>query len=410
MSDTFDFIPNEIDINKPENTDTQQVNQDVDIQNNETAAKLTLKGKLRERGFFSPFFIACVIIFLFSTVVYVISRLSSDFAEFWARYPAYWLKFAQAKLTTFFSFSIGEWLLLSLPFIVIWYLVASWKAINKANKQSDFNKWLLPLFCILLLIISDFFLAFGPCYFRYPLEKNLSIEKKPVSAEELYDTAVKVTEEMNRDIGDIQFNYNGASIMPYSYKELTEKLNNAYQKYADKVDYVDSFKSYPKPIVFSELLTYTHISGVYSFMTGEANVNTNYPDFILPYTMAHEMSHQRGIAKEDEANFVAFLVCKESDDPYIRYSGYSNMLNYLLNSLYEADSKLYSQYYSQHCPTALRGEYTSYSAFFDKYRESKASEVTGTVNNTFLSSQGQKEGIKSYGLVVDLAVAYYKEI
>jgi hypothetical protein len=405
VSDTFDFIPNEQDINNnPESVSTPE----ADIVATETAEKLTFKSKLRERGFFSPYFMASVIIFLFSTVVYVISRLSSDFAEFWTRYPAYWLKFLQAKLTTVFSFSIAEWLLISLPFIVIWYLVASWRAMNRAEKQSDFYKWLLPLISLLFLIISDFFLAFGPAYFRYPLEKNLSIEKKAVSAEELYETAVKITEEMNADIDSVKFIYNGASIMPYSYKELSEKLNTAYKKYADKVEYVDSFKSYPKPIVLSELLTYTHISGVYSFMTGEANVNTNYPDFILPYTMAHEMSHQRGIAKEDEANFVAFLVCRESDDPYIRYSGYSNMLNYLMNSLSEADSKLYSQYYTKYYPIELKGEYSSYSTFFDKYRESKASEVTGTVNNVFLGSQGQKEGIKSYGLVVDLTVAYYK--
>ncbi len=392
------------------NTESVSASGTEAIEETQTAAKLTLMGKLRERGFFSPYFVACVVIFLFSTVVYVVSRLSSDFAELWTRYPAYWLKFVQAKLTTAFTFSIAEWLLLSLPFIVIWYLVASWRAINKANRQSDFYRWLLPLISILLLIVSDFFLAFGPSYFRYPLEKNLSIEKKAVSAQELYDTAVKVTEEMKRDIGEIHFIYNGASVMPYSYKELSEKLNDTYKKYADKVDYVDSFKAYPKPVTLSEQLTYTHISGVYSFMTGEANVNTNYPDFIMPYTMAHEMSHQRGIAKEDEANFVAFLVCKESDDPYIRYSACSNMLSYLLNSLHDADSKLYSQYYAQYCPIQLRGEYASYSAFFDKYRESKASEVTGSVNNAFLGSQGQKEGIKSYGLVVDLAVAYYKGI
>jgi len=408
VSDTFDFKPNAMDMNSPENAGEQQANLETGINESNSAAKLTLKGKLRERGFFSFCFIACVVIFLFSVVVYTVSRLSSDFAEFWARYPAFWLKFAQAKSTTYFYFSIAEWLLLSIPFIAVWYLVASWRAINNSKNQRDFYKWLTPLICILLLIVSDFFLAFGPCYFRYPLEKNLGIEKKGVSAQELFDTAVKVTEEMKADLDKVKFIYNGASMMPYSYPELVEKLNAAFERYAKKVDYIDTFYSYPKPIALSELLTYTHISGVYSFMTGEANVNTNYPDFILPYTMAHEMAHQRGIAKEDEANFVAFLVCMESGDAYIRYSACSNMLNYLLNALHQADSKLYNKYYSEYCPAQLRGEYASYSIFFDKYRESKASEVAGTVNNAFLGTQGQKEGIKSYGLVVDLAVAYYK--
>ncbi len=143
-------------------------------------------------------------------------------------------------------------------------------------------------------------------------------------------------------------------------------------------------------------------------MTSEANININYPDFIIPYTMAHEMAHQRGIAREDEANFVAFLVCMESDDAYIRYSGYSNMLDYLTDALYSADRELYSEFNSNHYPKEMRSEFSAYSAFFKKYSNSKASVVTKTVNDAFLKSQQQKAGTKSYGLVVDLTVAYYK--
>jgi hypothetical protein len=61
-------------------------------------------------------------------------------------------------------------------------------------------------------------------------------------------------------------------------------------------------------------------------------------------------------------------------------------------------------------PDVVSKEFSAYSAFFDKYRESTASKVTGTVNNSFLESQGQSAGTKSYGLVVDLAVAYYLPI
>jgi len=50
----------------------------------------------------------------------------------------------------------------------------------------------------------------------------------------------------------------------------------------------------------------------------------------------------------------------------------------------------------------------AYSDFFEKYRDSVASEVSGVVNDTFLTIQGT-EGSASYGMVVDLAVAYYKD-
>jgi len=372
------------------------------------AVKLTFRDKLRIRGFFSLYFVTAVIIFLFSTVVYIVSRFSPTFAEYWTRYPAYWLKFIFAKITSFLSFSVAEWFLLSIPILIIYYFVASCRSMNKTEKPSDFYKWLLPLICALLFIISTFFSAFGPGYFRYSLEDNLSLEKTDVSAQELFDTAVKLTAGMNDDLDEVDFRYGDSSVIPYNYKELTDKVNKAYKNYADKVDYINSFESKPKPIAFSELFTYTHISGVYTFMTGEANININYPDFIIPYTMAHEMSHQRGIAREEEANLVAFLVCMESDDAYIRYSGYSNMLSYITNALYKADKNLYSDFYYNYYPFEVRNEFSAYSRFFEKYNESTASKVTGAVNDTFLKSQEQKAGTQSYGLVVDLTVAYYK--
>ena len=132
----------------------------------------------------------------------------------------------------------------------------------------------------------------------------------------------------------------------------------------------------------------------------------NFPDYTLPYTAAHELAHQRGIAREDEANFLAFLVCIRSDDAYIRYSAYVNLYEYVSSALYSADREMYKKAAST-LPTLARAEQIAYSGFFDKYRHSKASDVSETVNNTFLIMHGT-QGTKSYGMVVDLAVAYYK--
>jgi hypothetical protein len=57
----------------------------------------------------------------------------------------------------------------------------------------------------------------------------------------------------------------------------------------------------------------------------------------------------------------------------------------------------------------MRGELIAYSEFFDRYRETVVSEVSGAINDTYLKLQGT-EGSKSYGRVVDLAVAWYKSL
>ena len=137
------------------------------------------------------------------------------------------------------------------------------------------------------------------------------------------------------------------------------------------------------------------------------NINVNFPDYTIPYTAAHEMAHQRGIAREDEANFIAFLVCISSDDAYIRYSGYLNLYEYVASSLYSADPELYFEARGQ-LPMTVRYEMSAYSKFFDKYRDSVAGEVSGTINDLYLKGNGT-EGTRSYGLVVDLAVAYDKK-
>lgn len=363
--------------------------------------------KLRERGFLRPYVLLSTGGFLFGLVVYLLSRFIPAFAEFWTRYPAQALRFLLAKCTGVLHFSTVEWVVFSLPLLLVAYFFFSNRSLRRDGSAYNYYRWLLPLLCGILTILTLFFTAFAPGYFRYSLAKNLSLEDREVSAQELYDTASIVCDEIDQLKGEITFRYNGESIMPYDFDELVEKINQAYAAYAAGEDFVGHFRSRAKPIASSSLFTYTHISGVYTFMTGEVNINVNYPDFIRPFTVAHEFSHQRGIAKEEEANFVAYLVCIGSDDAFIRYSGYANLLQYLMDALGKADSSLYAKLRSERLPAEANGEFSAYSLFFRKYSQSTASNVTGAVNNAFLSSQGEKAGTASYGLVVDLAVAYY---
>ena len=51
----------------------------------------------------------------------------------------------------------------------------------------------------------------------------------------------------------------------------------------------------------------------------------------------------------------------------------------------------------------------AYRACFEKYRDNVAADVSDAVNNGYLQSQGAAEGTRSYGMVVDLAVAYFRK-
>ena len=76
-----------------------------------------------------------------------------------------------------------------------------------------------------------------------------------------------------------------------------------------------------------------------------------------------------------------------------------------MGALYSADKALYKEVYLM-LNSRVRNDLRSYSDFFQKYANSKASEVTDKINDSYLQSNGQTEGTKSYGMVTDLVCAY----
>ena len=360
---------------------------------------------MKERRVFTPAVITATAVCGASLLIYLFSRILPAFAEWWTRYPSQFFRGVLAAVTNFIPFSVGEMVLfLLIPAAVLYVLVT-----NKYICEEDGKKYyraLRPLIIIVLVLATTFFGVFGPCYFRHTLDKNLGLEKNKVTAEELKYTAEQVVKEINTI--SVKKDVTGATVCPYGYDDLVNEINTAFKNYCSKNEYISWFDSNPKLVSLSPVMTYTHISGVYSFFTGEANINFNYPDFVMPFTIAHEMSHQRGIAREDEANFVAFLVCMNSENEYVKYSGLFNMLEYLLSALNKADGNLYKEFVKESITPDIRSELTAYSEFFKKYSDSTASQVVGSINNSYLESQGQQAGSASYGLVVDLAVAYYK--
>ncbi len=342
---------------------------------------------------------------LFSLVLYSVFVVSPAFADFFNRYPAAFLRAVLAFISGIFPFSIAETVIMLLPLILIVVTVKIVKAAR--GKLRDTFRAFVSMVAVLALFFTSFTVLFASGYRGTTLDKKLGLERTAVSASDLDFTARTLMNELMELTPKLKFAPSGSSAMPHSVFEMNGKLQDAYKKAAKKYDFLPDFRSSVKPIILSEPMTHTHISGIYTFFTGESNINTNFPDYTLPFTAAHELAHQRGIAREDEANFVAFLVCMESDDTYIRYSGYMNLFEYVLSALYEADSKAYYAIVNE-MGNALIGEIVAYNTFFDKYRDNVVADVSGAMNDGYLQSQGQAAGSQSYGMVVDLAVAYYK--
>lgn len=336
--------------------------------------------------------------------LYIAFLISESFSDFFNRYISSFFRALLAHLTSWIPFSLAEFMILLIP---VWIFLLTRLILHRFG--DSLKEMLSGILCIcsaIGIIFSSFTLGFASAYRGSTLDEKLGLEQYDVSAQELYDTAVILAEHITEESANITYGEDGFSIMPYNYSEMNGLLLDAYGSACDRYSFVQRLNSRLKPVMLSEAMSYTHITGVYTFFTGEANINVAFPDYTVPYTAAHELSHQRGIARENEANFMAFLVCIESDDSYIRYCAYLNLYEYVLSALSSADTELYAQAYAK-LPAAVKGELIAYSSFYAKYRDSSASTVSSAVNDTFLKMHGT-EGTKSYGMVVDLAVAYFK--
>ena len=339
-----------------------------------------------------------------------IARGSVTFAEFFNRRISGVFRACFAHITSPLPFSLAELLILLIPLLIALAVIygirrksATWRAVVS---------YVVTLLSGISIIFSLFVLNYGIGYYVPTLDERLSLDKQPVSAEELHQTALILVDEVNALVPEIRYDTDGFSIMPYSLSDMGDKLMDAYSSFSEKHAFIQDLDSNIKPVFMSVAMSYTHFTGFYTFFTGEANLNVDFPDYTLPYTAAHEFAHQRGIARENEANFIAFLVSLESEDPYIRYCAYLNLYEYVASALYSADKTEGKSLYfdaRDRLDGAVRGELSAYSAFYKKYSDSKAGAVGNSINNAFLQANGTAEGSRSYGLVVDLAVAYYKD-
>jgi hypothetical protein len=272
------------------------------------------------------------------------------------------------------------------------------------------SKFIVRCAAVFGVFMFVFTFTLGVCYGKTPVNEKMDFERRLLGSGDLVSAFDILKRELDGLAGNIAYiNPDKSTKMPYGLDEMNKKLGEAYKNMLEVHDLFPEINSNVKPVIYSVGLSKMHITGVYAFFTGEANINIDFPDYCLPFVAAHEMAHLMGTAREDEANFVAFLVCLHSSDDYIRYSGFVNMMEYVGNALYQADKDEYFKSMAE-VPSVVKDEMDAYARFFDKYRNTKISKVARAVNDNYLKTQGQEQGQKSYGLVVDLATVYLSDI
>lgn len=343
----------------------------------------------------------------FFAAIYIAERISAGFAEWMNTNIASFMRKFLCAVFGIFPFSVFEIIcaLAAMLFIItcIFFII---RAIKKGSRLPA--KKCLAALCIAFITVFELFtITLAPAYNAKSVSSKMALDQN-ISEDDIFAAFDFLCEAMQNDLDKLDKNSAGQSISPYDFPEISAKIKEACDSFAEKYPFYSHGSGCAKRLLSSKPMTYTFITGIYGFFTGESNINTNFPDLILAPAIAHEFSHARGIAPENECNFLAFAVCFSSDDAYIRYTGAAFIFDNIAAACKKADPARYKESISK-IPEALIKDYAAYNEYIDQYRTPVA-EMSDNINSAYLKSQGQKSGTISYSQVVELCTSYILNI
>jgi hypothetical protein len=233
-----------------------------------------------------------------------------------------------------------------------------------------------------------------------------------------------------------QFGLNVGRYTPGDLYEVTAALQNRLNYYANYVDSVNRlllnnnkmlfsqgvaayenaarqypFLAYTHPSVKPSLLTfagrYFGFTGYYNPFTAEAQIKTDVPVFTKPFILCHEIGHQVGYAKENEANFSSYLTGRISDNVEFRYSVYYDMYTYAMSDLFVYNPLCFIELKKSEHPQ-VKKDIKTYRAYILKSRNS-VEPVMSIAYDRYLRMNNQPHGKESYNEVVAWLIAYMKK-
>lgn len=333
--------------------------------------------KKMKTGFFLLFF---------TLLLQVTARWIPGFAAFYARYIYPIFVGTLGRFSGIFPVSLTE---LGLYLLIIWVF---------AELVRNYRKPLLVVKRICFVCSVLFFSYTVNCginYFASPFSFYAGIETDLYSTEELKELCQYLVEQVNANVSEVHYKDQS--------KEWRQEGVRAMQRLGAEFDCLSGFYPMPKDLLVDEILSVQQLCGVYAPFTIEANFNGDMPDYNIPHTICHELSHLKGFMYEDEANFIGYLACIMSDDQSFRYSGYLTGWVYAGNALARADEETFRELHSQLDVRAVK-HLQENNDFWDRY-EGKVAEAANQMNDTYLKINRQEDGVKSYGRMVDLMLA-----
>ena len=328
---------------------------------------------------------------LFVLFLCLILRICGDFAEYYSRFFVKFYSFIFGNIASFFPFSLFElFLIATIAYVIIWIVFFIIKTKKTGIKKSFHMIMRLGIVFLSILTIYQATAGFEYARFDVDIPQHTQLIDNPKDYREI---TFHFLDDFNYCASQLEFNEQGSVIAPYKDDQLISNIEYEYSKMNSDFYYEYTPKAKPMYLT-SWAYRMLSITGVSFAPTGEPNYNVLCPDGFKPFTIAHEVAHSKGAMPEEDANLTAAYICINSEDPYIRYSGY-NVAFWSMSSLVLAtnekddivdfynriDSKIYAN-------NSYENKYWADHAVFDKISDwlndlyLKMNNDNGTVSYT----------------------------
>ena len=251
---------------------------------------------------------------------------------------------------------------------------------------------------------------YGLNYYAGPIESDLRLEMQPYSQEELAAATVYYRDKANELAPTFPRDEAGNPVFS-DFETLASQTGSAY-RHLVRERYFSIFGGEYVPVKKlggADWYTARGISGYTCYLTGEAAVNPQIPAQALPFNMAREMAHRMCVARDNEADFSAFLACEASDNPEYQYSGYFMAYRYCLSAL-RSGAPESAEKIAAGCVSEFAADLASYDRFYEDHQDKEITELGNKVSDAYLAVTGGDTGIPSYGRVSDYLVNWYRSL
>lgn len=307
------------------------------------------------------------------------------------------LQIARNYILNFVNMSVGDIfyliLIFSLLFILGRFLFFAFT--YKRNKKR-FIKTLFYLLLLPLLLYFSFLILWGGNYYRKAVHDNWPLQTQKWDKEDLLKWNLYLVEKLNELYAQQK------NTPQLTFNNINELSNQLYQKQFPDIS-LASLKV--KKSSLGRFLNYMGVHGYYNPFSGEAQINHHLPLYMHPFVMAHEMAHQAGVAKEDDANLIAYIICIKSEDLHFKYSGYFNLYLYASSNLKQKDPELFEETREKLSPNVIK-DIKDLRKIYKRYR-GIIKDYSNYLYDEYLIWQGQEMGLDTYNEVVQQA--YYWE-